>query len=39
MITDRLGLEDAGRGVAAVCNPVEHDSLKVILLPHGPRED
>lgn len=35
MITHRLGLEDAQQGFTAVARPMEHDSLKVIILPHG----
>ena len=33
MITHRLGLAQAQEGFSAVCNPVEHNSLKVILEP------
>jgi L-iditol 2-dehydrogenase len=35
MITHRLSLEDAQEGFKAVCNPVAHDSIKVIIQPHG----
>lgn len=35
MITHRLPLERAGEGFKAVANPLEHDSVKVIIKPHG----
>jgi L-iditol 2-dehydrogenase len=35
MITHRLSLEHAQEGFTAVCNPVDHDSIKVIIQPHA----
>ena len=35
MITHRLPLERAGEGFAAVADPLRHDSVKVIIRPHG----
>jgi len=35
MITHRLSLEEAQTGFSAVAKPMEHDSLKVIILPQG----
>jgi len=33
LITHRLGLADAAKGFQAVCNPMEHDCIKVIVEP------
>lgn len=35
MITHRLTLAEAQSGFSAVASPMEHDSLKVVILPHG----
>jgi len=35
MITHRLSLQEAQSGFAAVARPMDHDSLKVVILPHG----
>jgi L-iditol 2-dehydrogenase len=35
MITHRLSLAEAQSGFSAVASPMEHDSLKVVILPHG----
>ncbi len=34
LITHRLSLEDAGHGFQAVADPVTHECVKVILMPH-----
>ncbi len=35
LITHRLGLEQAQEGFSAVCSPMEHECVKVILEPHN----
>ena len=35
LITHRLGLEQAQEGFSAVCSPMEHQCVKVIIEPHG----
>jgi L-iditol 2-dehydrogenase len=35
LISHRLPLEEAGRGFAAVCNPVVNQCVKVVIKPHG----
>ena len=34
LITHRISLPDAGKGFNAVCSPIEHKSVKVIVEPH-----